>query len=285
MAKREQKSFDRLDLYSFQRLIWTCCFFLLCEAFSILLFCFYRSQGIYFVLSARKNVTYSVLGGAVAQYGGYSAAFSLAASLNIFLILYVIFYLREPEDDNLRSKGSATLCRRMLNWDFLRDMFSLVRWIYNDVRARTCIFVAGICLWIAWMVSTGPNLCLFSVFHGKKTLLCTGTNEVRYNFIKARNPQWDVLEFNLLAAEDAFIRSLTLITILPLMKHYFRLRDSIIIVLGFGSKMVMLIVYAVSFNTMMIYLGKCRNGDDEFIRIYDNLKDSGKKIVANLLIT
>lgn len=83
-----------------------------------------------------------------------------------------------------------------------------------------------------------------------------GTNEIRYLFIRTLNLDWDVLEYNLFAAEDAFVRGITLATILPALKHYYRLRDFVIITYAFASKLLMFVVFAVSFNTVMIFLGK-----------------------------
>ncbi|XP_055334736.1 proton-coupled folate transporter-like isoform X2 [Paramacrobiotus metropolitanus] len=177
------------------------------------------------------------IGGAIASatYGGYPLAFALAGSLNIILTLYVIFFLQEPERQHEHKGGIRQNCRTMWSLEFLKDMYGLLRWIYIEQRARLCIVVAAFALMCTWTLSTG-------------------TNEIRYLYIRTLNLNWETLEYNLFSAEDAFIRGLTLITVLPLLKMLFHVRDFIIIVLGFISKIAMFIIYATSVNSVMIFL-------------------------------
>ncbi|OWA53665.1 putative Proton-coupled folate transporter [Hypsibius exemplaris] len=173
------------------------------------------------------------VGGAVAKQWGSPYAFGVAGLLTVLQIAYVMFFLRveKPHPGSSHSSGysgASTLIP-------LRELFGFIRTKWTDLNARFMISMAALCLTVTWLVSTG-------------------TTEIRYLFVESLNLNWDILEYNLFAAEDAGIRGLTLVTILPFLKHYWHMKDFPIMLCAFSSKIVMFALWAASKTSALIFI-------------------------------
>ncbi|BFZ07669.1 hypothetical protein BsWGS_10708 [Bradybaena similaris] len=82
----------------------------------------------------------------------------------------------------------------------------------------------------------------------------TGETDILFLFL-ARSPRsFTSVQYGYFKGTENFTRSIALLTLLPLLKHFFRLRDTTVVIIGITSKAAGLVILGLAKNLTMVFI-------------------------------
>ncbi|ELT95720.1 hypothetical protein CAPTEDRAFT_180882 [Capitella teleta] len=173
------------------------------------------------------------ISGDLLKVTSFEFVFSVVIGLNILVILYVVFWLKDVDDGIQKTPGNnglSTIC----NWRYFTDSI-LVLFKKREHNRRVHVLVQ--LLIIAFFIfAIAPAWTL------------------SYLFLRHEPLSWTPTMFGHFSGLNAGLRGICLLLALPLMKKYAKMTDTMIMIIGSVSGILSLVVFGVSTETWMVYL-------------------------------
>ncbi|CAL1533734.1 unnamed protein product [Lymnaea stagnalis] len=172
------------------------------------------------------------ISGLILEAVGYVMVFVIVCSSLGVAALYGLFWLESIKPEYADDKRKS-FCMKWLVSPLKDTCRCMVR--PRGDRLKLCLALKILVLCIIQMCTTGEN-------------------DILYLYLKRSPRSFTSTEYGYFKGTENFTRSLALLTILPLLKHRFHLRDSTVVIVGIVSKACGLILLGLANNMLLVFL-------------------------------